>query len=650
MVPSAFVALDAFPLSTTGKIDRRALPAPDTRSVAESGYVPPATEAGGCCARSSPRCWTSTRSAPTTTFFALGGHSLLATRAIARIRARFRTRRPLQAVFERRSPRRLAETLGAPGTVTDVIPARPPHRPAAAVVLPAPPVVPGPAHPGQRLLERRDGRPRPRPARRRRPRPRPVPGGLPARGAAHGLRGRRRRPGGRRPPRDPAPPGRHGRSPTRPRRAPWPRRTPHAPSTWPAAPAARPRAAARPRGPRRPDHRAPRGHRRLVARRLLGRAGRGLPRRTRRTGRRPARPARPVRRLRCLAARGRLTGAERERHLAYWRTRLAGLRPLELPLDRPRPAVAGSAGASQPWELPEDLVRAARAFGDTEGATLYMTLLTAFTVVLARFAGTEDVAVGTPVAGRTRPGGGAADRLLRPTCWCCAPTPPATPPSVTCWAGSGKTVVGAMDPPGPALRAPGGGPGTRAGPVPQPAGAGRLPAHAGHPATRATGSAPPGWNRCSRSTPSPASTWRCTSPRTATGCAAPCCTPPRCSRPGRSRRILHHLTVLLRGPRRPRRPACPRSPSSTTPTATGCWRSGTTPPCRTATPRSPTSSPSRSPAPRRPRGRVRGRHAHLRRTGPGGRTDRGRTPGPRGYGRTTSSACAWTAARCRWPA
>ncbi|MGW7793208.1 non-ribosomal peptide synthetase, partial [Streptomyces tricolor] len=121
MVPSAFVALDAFPLSTTGKIDRRALPAPDTRSVAESGYVPPATEAERVLCEIFAEVLDVHPVGADDDFFALGGHSLLATRAIARIRARFGPDVPLQAVFERRSPRRLAETLGAPGTVTDVI-------------------------------------------------------------------------------------------------------------------------------------------------------------------------------------------------------------------------------------------------------------------------------------------------------------------------------------------------------------------------------------------------------------------------------------------------------------------------------------------------------------------------------------------------
>ncbi|HEY3566981.1 MAG TPA: AMP-binding protein, partial [Thermoanaerobaculia bacterium] len=82
---------------------------------------------------------------------------------------------------------------------------------------------------------------------------------------------------------------------------------------------------------------------------------------------------------------------------------LAGLPPLlELPTDRPRPAVQSSRGAERPVRLSSDLVGRAGDLGRREGATLFMVLLAAFQAVLARASGQDDLAVGTPVAGRNR--------------------------------------------------------------------------------------------------------------------------------------------------------------------------------------------------------------------------------------------------------
>ncbi|HJX29947.1 MAG TPA: amino acid adenylation domain-containing protein, partial [Thermoanaerobaculia bacterium] len=86
-----------------------------------------------------------------------------------------------------------------------------------------------------------------------------------------------------------------------------------------------------------------------------------------------------------------------------WRNQLAGLPPvLELPTDRPRPATQSFRGASRPVRLPVELVRQAEALGRREGATLFMVLLAAFQALLARASGQEDLAVGSPVAGRNR--------------------------------------------------------------------------------------------------------------------------------------------------------------------------------------------------------------------------------------------------------
>ncbi|MEV0001820.1 amino acid adenylation domain-containing protein [Micromonospora sp. NPDC050980] len=93
----------------------------------------------------------------------------------------------------------------------------------------------------------------------------------------------------------------------------------------------------------------------------------------------------------------------RERDLAYWRDRLAGLPPLELPTDGDRPAGRRTAGASCDVTLPAELVTAVQRFARQRGATVHMVLLAAFEAILGRLAGQVDFGVGTPVAGRNRP-------------------------------------------------------------------------------------------------------------------------------------------------------------------------------------------------------------------------------------------------------
>ncbi|MFL5386105.1 MAG: condensation domain-containing protein, partial [Longimicrobiaceae bacterium] len=101
--------------------------------------------------------------------------------------------------------------------------------------------------------------------------------------------------------------------------------------------------------------------------------------------------------------REQLAGEALERQLSYWKERLAGAPELlELPTDRPRPAVQTFRGAAVPVELSLELLERLQALGRSEGATLYMTLLGAFQVLLGRYAGSEDVVVGSPIAGRTR--------------------------------------------------------------------------------------------------------------------------------------------------------------------------------------------------------------------------------------------------------
>ncbi|HEX2090982.1 MAG TPA: amino acid adenylation domain-containing protein, partial [Longimicrobiaceae bacterium] len=104
-----------------------------------------------------------------------------------------------------------------------------------------------------------------------------------------------------------------------------------------------------------------------------------------------------------LWQRAWLSGETLDAQLAYWRVRLDGAPPLlELPTDHPRPAVAGNRGAVRGFVLSAVGTQALRALARREGTTLFTVLLAGFQALLARYAGTEDVLVGTPVAGRTR--------------------------------------------------------------------------------------------------------------------------------------------------------------------------------------------------------------------------------------------------------
>jgi amino acid adenylation domain-containing protein len=98
-----------------------------------------------------------------------------------------------------------------------------------------------------------------------------------------------------------------------------------------------------------------------------------------------------------------LQGERLERPLNYWKERLRGLTTLELPTDRPRPVIQSYQGTTHPFELSRELSQALQALSRREGVTLFMTLIGAFQVLLARYSGQVDIALGTPVANRNRP-------------------------------------------------------------------------------------------------------------------------------------------------------------------------------------------------------------------------------------------------------
>nr|QEO74123.1 AMP-dependent synthetase and ligase [uncultured bacterium] len=98
-----------------------------------------------------------------------------------------------------------------------------------------------------------------------------------------------------------------------------------------------------------------------------------------------------------------LVGEVLESQLTHWRDRLAGSPPsLDLPLDRPRPAVQSPRGRVEQVFFPRELLAALERLGRRAGTTLFMTLLAGFQTLLHRVTGQDDILVGAPVANRDR--------------------------------------------------------------------------------------------------------------------------------------------------------------------------------------------------------------------------------------------------------
>ena len=101
--------------------------------------------------------------------------------------------------------------------------------------------------------------------------------------------------------------------------------------------------------------------------------------------------------------RGWLQGSVMEERLAYWKEKLKGRLPvLDLPTDRPRPAVQSDRGARFPFSVSRVLTDRLHALSRRQGATLFMTLVAAFQIFLMRYSGLEDFCLGTPVANRPK--------------------------------------------------------------------------------------------------------------------------------------------------------------------------------------------------------------------------------------------------------
>jgi non-ribosomal peptide synthetase component F len=414
MVPSAVVLLDALPLTAHGKVDRRALPAPGAleplpcrrataRGPAHAGVAAAWAEVLGV------------HPGPDDDFWEMGGHSLLAMRVLSRLRQRTGVELPVRALFDAPTVSR-AGGAGGRGAGAPAGPRRSrrwgPRRDAEPVPLsfaqarlwflhqmePESPFYNIP------FAVRLYGRARRGRAGAGAGRDRP-----PARGAADGL-----------------PPGpRRGRGSTwsRRRRASPPGRGPaRAPPEWRAGEVLRLMAdeAEHPFDLRRD----------LLLRALLVRhserehllvldlhhvAGDGWSigvlfqelaalYAAFREGR-PSPLPEPEVQYRDFARWQRewMRGEVLESQLRYWRARLAGAPAvLELPTDRPRPAVQSYRGAVRSFRVEPPLARRLGEVARGHGATVFMALLAGFSALVQRLSGRDDVVVGSPVAGRVR--------------------------------------------------------------------------------------------------------------------------------------------------------------------------------------------------------------------------------------------------------
>jgi amino acid adenylation domain-containing protein len=98
-----------------------------------------------------------------------------------------------------------------------------------------------------------------------------------------------------------------------------------------------------------------------------------------------------------------LQGEVLDEQLTYWKQQLGGELPvLQLPADRPRPAIQSQAGKMLPLELSEGLTGDLKSLARRQGATLFMTMLAAYKALLYRYTEQEDILVGTPIANRNK--------------------------------------------------------------------------------------------------------------------------------------------------------------------------------------------------------------------------------------------------------
>ncbi|HKV08246.1 MAG TPA: non-ribosomal peptide synthase/polyketide synthase, partial [Thermoanaerobaculia bacterium] len=404
LVPAAFAVLEAFPLTPNGKVDRRALPAPELEERAAEGLAAPRTPAEELLAG----VWSDLLGAGPVgvdqDFFALGGHSLLATRLVSRIRDLFGVELPLRALFEAPTIAALAARIAAEEKGPE-----------------APPVLP--RRPGERLLLS-SGQERlwildrlaPGTAVYNMPLAFRLRGALALEALADALSEVVRR---------------HEALRTTFERIdgePVQAVSPPAPFPLPVLDLSElpeeerdreaerlvQEEALRPFDLRRgPLFRAallklaPEEHRLLLTMHHIVSDGWSLGLLLREISALYEGTPLPEPAVQypdfALWQRRWLDGGVLSAQLSWWRERLGGDLPvLEMPADRPRPATPSRRGAEERLDLPADLAGRLRELSRRQGSTLYMTLLAAFDALLYRYTGQDDLLVGSPVAGRNR--------------------------------------------------------------------------------------------------------------------------------------------------------------------------------------------------------------------------------------------------------
>ncbi|MDB4901294.1 MAG: amino acid adenylation enzyme/thioester reductase family protein [Mucilaginibacter sp.] len=97
-----------------------------------------------------------------------------------------------------------------------------------------------------------------------------------------------------------------------------------------------------------------------------------------------------------------IQGEYLDKKIAYWKEKLKGVSPLQLPTDFSRPLIQSSRGAASTFKIAQDLSEALLSLSHRNEVTLFMTLLSAFRVLLYRYSGQDDICIGTPVAGRVQ--------------------------------------------------------------------------------------------------------------------------------------------------------------------------------------------------------------------------------------------------------
>ncbi|WP_164003055.1 non-ribosomal peptide synthetase, partial [Pyxidicoccus caerfyrddinensis] len=412
MVPSAFVVLEAFPLTPSGKADRKALPAPESSASAPE-YVAPRTPTEELLAGLFAQLLRVPRVGVHDSFFELGGHSLLATQLVSRVRSTFGTELPLRALFEAPTLQELASRIdfartSGPGSQVPAL-------------VPVPRTQALPLSFAQQRLWLLDQFEPGSPAYNI-PSALRVSGVLDTEALRLGLealvhRHEALRTTFREEPSGPvqviAPPAGLSLDVVELSHLPEDARQAEV-RRLAATEALRPFHLAS--GPllRASLLRLDSEHHVLLVtmhhvvsdgwsmgvlvRELVSFYGAFS------SGQSPQLPPLPIQYADFASwQRDWLQGDVLQGHLDYWKQQLSGSPALlELPTDRPRPAVQSQRGALLPVHLPLPLSEALSAFCQREGVTPFMALLAVWQLLLARYSGQDDVTVGSPIAGRTR--------------------------------------------------------------------------------------------------------------------------------------------------------------------------------------------------------------------------------------------------------